>query len=110
MVQEVSLPSHTTVDWASFCRQVCIDAVITKVQPIGGPGKIVETICQTPRDGHFKFTLTTCIFLFRVKNCELSSLEAKHRLAAAGPVPLKVLELRSPDVRQNRSRGRKMNK
>ena len=42
MVHEVGLSSHTTVDWASFCRQVCIDAVITKVQPIGGPGKIVE--------------------------------------------------------------------
>ena len=42
MVHEVGLSSHTTVDWASFCRQVCIDAVITKVQPIGEPGKIVE--------------------------------------------------------------------
>ena len=78
MVQEVSLPSHTTVDWASFCRQVCIDAVITKVQPIGGPGKIVETICQTPRDGHFKCKLIPCIFLFRVTRYELSSLEANH--------------------------------
>ena len=42
MANEVRLASHTTVDWASFCRQVCIDAVITQVQPIGGPGKIVE--------------------------------------------------------------------
>ena len=42
MSREVKLASQTTVDWASFCRQVCIDAVITQVQPIGGPGKIVE--------------------------------------------------------------------
>ena len=42
MAREWGLSSHSTVDWASFCRQVCIDAVITQVQPIGGPGKIVE--------------------------------------------------------------------
>ena len=42
MAWESKFASHTTVDWASFCRQVCFDAVITKVQPIGGPGKIVE--------------------------------------------------------------------
>jgi hypothetical protein len=30
------------VDWAAFCREVAIDAVIYKSQKIGGPGKIVE--------------------------------------------------------------------
>jgi len=42
MRREIKLSSRTSIDWASFCRQVCIDAVITQVQPIGGPGKIVE--------------------------------------------------------------------
>ena len=42
MIREVKLSSKTSVDWASFCRQGCIDAVITQVVPIGGPGKIVE--------------------------------------------------------------------
>ena len=32
----------TCSDWANFCRQVCIDSVITQVRPIGGPVKIVE--------------------------------------------------------------------
>ena len=42
MAMESRFAAQTTVDWASFCGQVCIDAVITKVQPIGGPSKIVE--------------------------------------------------------------------
>jgi hypothetical protein len=42
MSREVGVSAQTSVDWASFCRQVCIDAVITQVRPIGGPGKIVE--------------------------------------------------------------------
>ena len=40
--QDTGLAPHSTVDWSSFCRQVCIDAVTTDFQPIGGVGKIVE--------------------------------------------------------------------
>ena len=42
MNKEVHVAQQTSIDWASFCRQVCIDAVITQVKPIGGPGKVVE--------------------------------------------------------------------
>ena len=42
MNKEVNVAQQTSIDWASFCRQICIDAVITHVKPIGGPGKVVE--------------------------------------------------------------------
>ena len=42
MNKEVYVAQQTSIDWASFCRQICIDAVIKHEKPIGGPGKVVE--------------------------------------------------------------------
>lgn len=33
---------HTAVDWASFCREVCYDDLVTNKKPIGGVGRTVE--------------------------------------------------------------------
>ena len=38
----MTLSKATCCDWANFCRQVCIDYMITQVRPIGGPEKVVE--------------------------------------------------------------------
>lgn len=34
--------NNTLVDWSSFCREVCYDAITTNMVPIGGEGQIVE--------------------------------------------------------------------
>ena len=39
---EYGFASHTVCDWASFCREVAIDAMIVNSKKIGGPGIIVE--------------------------------------------------------------------
>lgn len=33
---------HTVVDWASFCREVCFDFMVSKKEKVGGVGKILE--------------------------------------------------------------------
>lgn len=40
--KEVEINYKTGVDWASFCREVVFDAMITKSEKIGGEGRIVE--------------------------------------------------------------------
>lgn len=42
IIKTVRISSKTAVDWASFCREVVLDAMITRCEPIGGEGKIVE--------------------------------------------------------------------
>ena len=42
--QELEVDRNTAVDWASFCREVAIDAMLSKKyrQKLGGVGKVVE--------------------------------------------------------------------
>jgi hypothetical protein len=64
MQREISLSTQSTGDWASFCRQVCIDAVITQGQPIGGPGNIVEideSLFGKMRNGKGKIIYSTLL-------------------------------------------------
>ena len=43
VMDELKLSHRTICDWASFCREVCIDWAIKKTaKDIGGPGTIVE--------------------------------------------------------------------
>lgn len=38
----LKIAKHTSVDWASFCREVAVDIMITHSEKIGGEGKTVE--------------------------------------------------------------------
>ena len=40
--REYGYSSKTLVDWASFCREVAIDLMLERSEPIGGSGVIVE--------------------------------------------------------------------
>ena len=42
IIQQLQLSKHTSVDWAMFCREVCLDVMNKQERKIGGPGKIVE--------------------------------------------------------------------
>lgn len=42
MESEFGMSSKTVVDWANFCREVCLVSLIDTSEKIGGPGKIVE--------------------------------------------------------------------
>ncbi len=39
---EYGFSDRTICDWASFCREMAIDQVFEKSEPIGGEGTIVE--------------------------------------------------------------------
>jgi hypothetical protein len=39
--EELQISLHTLVDWKSFCREVCINSLITD-KPLGGIDSIVE--------------------------------------------------------------------
>lgn len=42
IMRELSITAHTYVDWASFCREVCIHWSENISEKLGGPGQIVE--------------------------------------------------------------------
>ena len=40
--QEMGLSSHTTVDWYNFHRELCLEIMLEKAEPIGGLTKRVQ--------------------------------------------------------------------
>lgn len=40
--RECGMGSHAVVDWANFCRELCVDWCFRDKAKLGGPGKIVE--------------------------------------------------------------------
>ena len=41
--RELGFACHTIIDWASFCREVCVDQVMNSSTKIGGVGVLVES-------------------------------------------------------------------
>ncbi|XP_054770517.1 uncharacterized protein LOC129278343 [Lytechinus pictus] len=42
IIQQLQLSDHTSVDWAMFCREVCLESLNNQQNQLGGPGKFVE--------------------------------------------------------------------
>lgn len=72
------ISSRSTTDWSSFCRQVCIDAVITQPKPIGGPVERRDAATLVP-------FIQEYILPFR--DYEFQHLTVNHRKNFKDPVP-----------------------
>ncbi|KAK9721702.1 hypothetical protein QE152_g20755 [Popillia japonica] len=61
---ELKLSQRTAVDWASFCREVCLEFFMYKPTKLGGPGIVVEIGLQ-------KFCREVCLEFFMYKPTKL---------------------------------------
>ena len=49
---ELGLATHTSVDWDSFCQEVCAISLMEDSQSIGGEGKAVQIDESQSHRGH----------------------------------------------------------